>query len=96
VPAVDDVVLAVSEAAANAMKHAYGPGGGDVDIRGSLDGDAVVVVVRDFGRWREEHAGDGGRGLALIEACMTDVEIERGPEGTEVRMRWEPSRVESR
>jgi integral membrane sensor domain MASE1/anti-sigma regulatory factor (Ser/Thr protein kinase) len=96
VSAVDDVVLAVSEAAANAMKHAYGPGGGDVDIRGSLDGDAVLVVVRDFGRWREGHAGDGGRGLALMEACMTDVEIERGPEGTEVRMRWDPSRVESR
>jgi integral membrane sensor domain MASE1/anti-sigma regulatory factor (Ser/Thr protein kinase) len=94
--AVDDVVLAVSEAASNAMKHAYGPGGGDVDIRGSLDGDAVVVVVRDFGRWRAEHAGDGGRGLALIEACMTDVEVERGPEGTEVRMRWEPSRAETR
>jgi anti-sigma regulatory factor (Ser/Thr protein kinase) len=96
VRAVDDVVLAVSEAASNAMKHAYGPGGGDVDIRGSLDGDAVVVVIRDFGRWRAEHGGDGGRGLALMEACMTDVEVERGPEGTEVRMRWEPSRAEAR
>jgi anti-sigma regulatory factor (Ser/Thr protein kinase) len=96
VPDADDIVLAVSEAAANAVKHAYGPGGGDVDISAVRDDDGVTVAVRDFGRWRSEHGGDGGRGLSLMEACMTTVEVERGPEGTEVRMRRELAEADAR
>jgi anti-sigma regulatory factor (Ser/Thr protein kinase) len=83
----EDVVLASSEACANAVKHAYGPSHGEVDLDAEVRDGSVIVSVRDFGRWRPGHADDGGRGLGLIDSCMSSVSIERGPEGTEVRMR---------
>jgi PAS domain S-box-containing protein len=84
---IDDVVLASSEACANAVKHAYGPADGEIDVEGAMRGSSVLVTVRDFGRWRDARGGDGGRGLDVIDSCMSLVTIERGPEGTEVHMR---------
>ncbi len=81
-----DVVLATSEAAANSIRHAYGPSKAWVEVEGALTDGEVRIVVRDRGRWRPPR-GRGGRGLAVIEACMHSVEIERGAGGTEVRMR---------
>ena len=83
----NDLVLACAEACSNAIRHAYGPSAGTVDIEARRDDGAVEVVVRDFGRWRERRGQDGGRGLALIEALAPSMRIERSDRGTVVTMR---------
>ena len=84
---VEDVVLACSEACANAIEHAYGPAGGAIDIDITIGDDTVEMFVRDFGRWRPERDEDKGRGLGLIEAAMTEVTITREDQGTGIKMR---------
>jgi PAS domain S-box-containing protein len=83
-----DVLLAAGEALANAAEHAY---------RGRLPGDLelmlrtapeVEVELRDFGSWKDAGGDpDRGRGFTLMRALMHDVEVERTPGGTTVRMR---------
>jgi PAS domain S-box-containing protein len=89
----DDIVLASSEACANSIEHAYGPGEGSVDIEAEVDDGEVTIVVRDAGRWRATRDGDRGRGLPIIEACMDSYTFMRGDAGTELRMqrRIQPS-----
>jgi PAS domain S-box-containing protein len=93
----DDLQLAINEAVANAVEHAYGAGpAGVVHYSVTRAGDgAVDVVVRDEGRWRPPPADSGsrGRGLALIRRLATDVEVEHpGPDGgTAVRFRVVPA-----
>ncbi len=83
---VDDIVLASSEACANSIEHAYGPGEGTVDVEAEVEDGQVTIVVRDTGRWRAARNGDRGRGLPLIESCMDSCALTRGDEGTELRM----------
>jgi serine/threonine-protein kinase RsbW len=94
--AVDDVVLAVHEAVANVIDHAY-PAGlmGDVAVTATLLADGghrrVRIVVRDRGRWRSPPTDPGyrGRGLQMVRSCMEDVEILPGMhsrDGTEITM----------
>ncbi len=85
-PDAEDIILASSEACANSIEHAYGPGEGSVDIEAEVDGGEVTIVVRDAGRWRTSRNGDRGRGLPLMEACMDTCTLTRGDEGTEVKM----------
>jgi PAS domain S-box-containing protein len=82
----DDIVVAVSEAVSNSIRHAYGPSSAWVEIEAELSDGEVELVVRDRGRWRPPR-GEGGRGIDLMRACMASVEIEQGPGGTVVRMR---------
>ncbi len=83
----NDIVLACSEALANAIEHAYGPGDAEVEMDAAFTGDRVSIVVRDFGRWREPRGNNRGRGLTLIQAMMDSVSVAAGDEeGTEVRM----------
>ena len=98
--AVDDVILAVHEAVANVIDHAYPPGDrGDVAVTAALlaDGDhrRVRTVVRDRGRWRAPPTDPGyrGRGLQMVRSCMEDVEILPGMHsriGTEITMLSSP------
>ena len=82
------VVLAVSEAATNAVEHAYGcDGAGIVTVMARLVGDRLDITVRDEGRWREGGSdADRGRGLAIMRAIVDEVTIERDDAGTVVRM----------
>ncbi|HXV94222.1 MAG TPA: SpoIIE family protein phosphatase [Pseudonocardia sp.] len=96
---VYDLQLALGEAAANAVEHAYAaPGTPDraagtveVEIRRDVDG-RVRVRVRDHGRWRPEPADKGyrGRGLDLIRTLGSEVGIDRRDDGTEVRFALGP------
>ncbi len=46
-----EIQMAVDEACANVIQHAYGPGvAGDVSIRCQVEGDDFVVTIRDHGR----------------------------------------------
>ena len=86
----DDITLiavAVSEAATNAIEHAYGRQEGWFEIEASRAGDDVVISVRDAGRWRPKASGGGGRGLGLIGRLMDEFELRRTDQGTEVFMR---------
>ncbi len=82
----EEIILACSEAAANAMEHAYGTREGPVRVRGRRDGDRVNLSVRDSGSWRPPRESERGRGLGVIDAMMDSVEIVRAEEGTEVRL----------
>jgi GAF domain-containing protein/anti-sigma regulatory factor (Ser/Thr protein kinase) len=82
-----DITIAAGEACANAIEHAYGAKAARFEVEGTLEAGAVLLRVRDYGRWRAPRGAHRGRGLQLIEALMEDVEIERGERGTEVRMR---------
>jgi serine/threonine-protein kinase RsbW len=83
------VVLATSEAAANAIEHAYGMDGTGVTVvRAALEADELHLVVSDHGIWQQPALpGDRGRGRYLMRNCMDDVTIVKDPTGTVVRMR---------
>jgi anti-sigma regulatory factor (Ser/Thr protein kinase) len=82
-----DVLVAVTEAAANAVEHAYGPGDATFEVEAGLGtGDDVWVVVRDQGRWRPPRGHNRGRGTLLMQELMDHFEVTTGEEGTEVRM----------
>jgi serine phosphatase RsbU (regulator of sigma subunit)/anti-sigma regulatory factor (Ser/Thr protein kinase) len=86
------VALALYEAMANVVEHAYregGPGPLDLDVR--HDGAAVTVAVGDEGHWHVATPAEQrhrGRGLALIERLAGQVSVMPSPKGTTVRMRW--------
>ena len=82
------VVLAISEAAANAIEHAYGcDGEGVVTVKASLGDGSLELEVRDEGGWRDgPGAGDRGRGLAIMGTIMDRLSVERDNGATVVRM----------
>jgi GAF domain-containing protein/anti-sigma regulatory factor (Ser/Thr protein kinase) len=82
-----DMVLAVGEAAANAVEHAYGPGDAEFDLGAEVTDGAAVIEIRDSGRWREARGRHRGRGLDLMRELMDDVEVEQSETGTTVRLR---------
>nr|WP_239522592.1 SpoIIE family protein phosphatase [Geodermatophilus sabuli] len=95
----EDLQLALGEALANAVEHAFagGTGAGECSYRLAPDGDgAVRVEVRDTGVWRPppEDRGHRGRGLEMISALGADVTVshEDGA-GTAVRFRLVPPPV---
>ncbi|TDC42875.1 PAS domain S-box protein [Micromonospora sp. KC213] len=82
------IVLACSEAVANAIEHGYqGDPSGVVSVTAALDGGLLDLRVSDTGRWRAPQATvHRGRGLALMGRLMDDLVIDRGT-GTNVLMR---------
>jgi serine phosphatase RsbU (regulator of sigma subunit) len=82
-----DLVLAVGEATANAVEHAYGGIGGVVRVTATLDGDEVVVRVRDDGQWREPRGEHRGRGSQIMTRTSDQVSVSRRDTGTEVVIR---------
>lgn len=79
-----DLTIAASEAAANAIEHAYGAQEATFTVSCELDGPDVRVTVRDEGRWRESKPYGRGRGLAIMRALMDSVEIASTTDGTTV------------
>ena len=47
----------------------------------------VLIIVSDFGGWREPRGTDRGRGLPLMEALMDSVQVDPSSEGTTVQLR---------
>ncbi len=85
--ALDEMTIAVSDACANAIEHAYGPGRGSFELNARLDGDVIVLTVRDFGTWRAPRGEHRGRGLSVIRAAMDEVDVRTDASGTEIVMR---------
>jgi serine/threonine-protein kinase RsbW len=89
----EDLVVAVNEAVANVIDHAYPPGRpGEVRVYGwqvfRPSGRCAVVTVTDDGRWRpaRHHRSNRGRGLLMMHACTASVMIEPTDRGTTVIM----------
>jgi serine/threonine-protein kinase RsbW len=82
------VLLACSEAVANAIEHGYRDDPfGVVDVVATLSADIVEIRVTDHGTWRQAGADvSRGRGLQLIRQVMDHVAIDHGA-GTTVTMR---------
>jgi serine phosphatase RsbU (regulator of sigma subunit)/anti-sigma regulatory factor (Ser/Thr protein kinase) len=81
------IKVACGEACANAIEHAYRPGDAAFRVEASRMDSEVLIVVRDFGTWRDQRGTDRGRGLPLMEALMDSVEVRPSSEGTTVRLR---------
>lgn len=88
---LDDIRLAVSEACANVVVHAYADrqGEGPLEVDVIPAGGVIVVVVRDHGRGMGPRPDSPGLGvgLPLIAALASAMEIGTDDDGaTEVRM----------
>jgi len=87
---LDDIRIAVSEACANVVLHAYPPGSeGQMEISACMSDDEIVVAVRDWGRGiRPRPDSPGlGLGLSMIAALAEEVQLGHDSEQhTEVRM----------
>jgi len=79
-----DLTLATSEAAGNAIEHAYGGRDATFSVICERDRKGVRVSIRDSGRWRKAGAYGRGRGLAIMRALVDSLEIEREESGTTV------------
>jgi len=94
--ALSDLKLAVTEACANSMSHAYGPDEGFVTMRVAVDDGAVAIDISDEGTGMADPApsptgangglDEGGMGLALIRALVDELEITPGPQGAGTRV----------
>ena len=93
-----DLKLALTEAASNSVRHAYGDkDAGVVDISYQLFSDRLVIEVTDEGEGFDpaEAEGDaaelseGGLGIAIIRAIADEVEFGARPGGKGSRLRFE-------
>jgi hypothetical protein len=50
-----------------------------------LKEDRLIVKVEDRGRWRQERADGGGRGMAIMRGTVDHVAVLHGQGGTKVR-----------
>ena len=92
----DDVVLALDEACANVVRHAFPDAGGRIRLLAEIIGDRVCVQVEDDGVGfdpvvapaHDNHEATSGRGLRIMRGLMSGVELESPTEtgGTRVLM----------
>lgn len=85
-----EIILALNEAAANAIEHAYRgftePRA--VSIEASISGAELVAVIADRGIWRPRRSRlDSGRGFILMRALSDGVDLQHDI-GTRVCLRW--------
>ncbi len=87
---LSDIRLAVTEACANVVVHAYPDGHeGPMEVVASMHDNSLTVLVRDWGRGiRPRPDSPGlGLGLSLIAALAEQVQLgHNDEEHTEVRM----------
>jgi serine/threonine-protein kinase RsbW len=94
---LNDIVLAVNEALANAAEFAYlqADQPGAVNLRAAYDAGAyaLALIVIDEGVWREPDPRTQGRirgrGIPLMQALADDARIETSALGTTVRLRFD-------
>jgi anti-sigma regulatory factor (Ser/Thr protein kinase) len=84
-----DLKLVVTEACSNAVRHAYGPDEGTVEVRFRIEPDAIEIEVEDGGRGFGEQADasealeadEPAMGLAIMRALTDGLELLAGPDG---------------
>ncbi len=97
--AIAHVKIAVDEACANVIKHAYDEDGRDIAIRVSIDSERFTVCIEDQGRpfrpelWSEpdifriaESRRGGGLGVQIMRSLMDQVEYASRGDTNQVRL----------
>jgi serine/threonine-protein kinase RsbW len=93
-----DLKLALTEAASNSVRHAYGDkDAGVVEISYQLFSDRLVIEVTDEGEGFDPaetegsaaELSEGGLGIAIIRAIADEVEFGVQPGGKGSRLRFE-------
>jgi anti-sigma regulatory factor (Ser/Thr protein kinase) len=89
-----DLLLAVGEAAANAVEHAVKDAAGDVvvEVTAHATNTGLALTIRDNGRWAAQRStapGERGHGSRLMRALVDTVLITPSPQGTTVEMHKE-------
>jgi serine/threonine-protein kinase RsbW len=82
---VADIQLAVTEAAANAVRHS---GCDEFEVRGWAAGQSLTVCVWDQGRGLRERNPGAGLGIGILRALAESVAFEDTRPGTRVTMRF--------
>ena len=92
---LDDILLAVTEAVTNSVRHAH-PGGepGSIELAVAVVASDVVVRARDDGRWGGDAGSQRGLGLGvpLMHTLADDCVISSGRTGTLVELRFRMAR----
>jgi anti-sigma regulatory factor (Ser/Thr protein kinase) len=85
---IADVRLAVTEAATNAVMHAYAEETGDLTVTATVDDGELAIVIGDTGRGLVERPDTPGMGvgLSLIATVAERLRIISSPVGTEIHM----------
>jgi anti-sigma regulatory factor (Ser/Thr protein kinase) len=86
--AIADVQLAVTEAATNAVMHAYAETDGDLTVTATRQDGELAIVIGDTGPGfvdRDDSPGMGV-GLSVIATVARRMRIVSAPGGTEVHM----------
>lgn len=85
-----DLLLAVTEAAANAVRHAY-PGGrpGTFSLAARREGGDIMVEIRDtgVGMGGAARSPGGGLGLEILRRLFPEATVARDDPGTRVTIR---------
>jgi len=89
-----DFLVAVGEAANNAIEHAARLGSEQFTVRARRRSASITVEIADRGGWVPKFEmpeattafSDRGRGLPLMYALSDDVQLERTEDGTTVRL----------
>ena len=85
----DDAILAVNEAVANSVRHAYPTDAGNVELELTEQDDRVTITIRDHGRGPHGHNDTAGRGfgIEIMHAVTDSTTITAPPDGgTEVQL----------
>jgi serine/threonine-protein kinase RsbW len=91
-----DIALAVTEAVANVIVHAYPPGRvGTLSIAADIEEGELEIVVTDEGEGFRPGTSPGlGAGLSIIAETAKEFAIrEHEPRGTELWMRFDLARA---
>jgi anti-sigma regulatory factor (Ser/Thr protein kinase) len=85
---VADVRLAVTEAATNAVVHAYERAGGELRVTAATHDGELAIVIADTGAGLAPRSDSPGMGvgLAVIASIVRRLDIVSRPDGTEIRM----------
>ncbi len=86
---IERVIVAVSEACANGVEHAYaGRPAGKLQMVLMLAANTLSIVIRDFGAWRPARPTTiRGWGIKMMRHEMDHVDLRRHHDGTEVVLR---------
>jgi serine/threonine-protein kinase RsbW len=89
-----DLKLAVTEACGNAVRHAYEPGEGSVEVAFVVSDERLEMFVEDRGvgitlapphelrlEPTQAEPTEGGMGMAIIRAVVDELEVKEGSNG---------------
>jgi anti-sigma regulatory factor (Ser/Thr protein kinase) len=94
--AIEEMLLAVGEALANAIEHGSSDGAAIVRVEATTADDEIIVSVSDAGQWQpglEGYFSGRGRGHALMHALADAIDVDSDQHGTILTLRFAHHRL---